>query len=117
VEGTLEIEILGIPPGTVATTPKIAFAADATQSVFPLQIPAEVRAGNYKTIVCRATVTSDKGVITQVNGNGEIQIDVPIAPPATTVAAAAPPPAAPTPAEPAPKVLSRLEQLKQQRGK
>lgn len=117
VEGTLEVEILGVPPGTVATTPKIPFAADATQTVFSLQIPAEVRAGNYKTIVCRATVTSDKGVITQVNGNGEIQIDVPIAAPATTVAVAAPPPAAATPTEPAPKVLSRLEQLKQKRGK
>lgn len=118
VEGTVEVEILGIPPGTVASTPKIVFAADATHTIFPLQIPPEVRAGNYKTIVCRATVTSDKGVITQVNGNGEIQIDVPIAPPATTVVAAAPTPAAaPATTEPAPKVLSRLEQLKQQRGK
>lgn len=118
VEGTVEIEILGVPPGTVATTPKVPLAPDATQTVFPLQIPVEVRAGNYKTIVCRATVTSDKGIITQVNGNGEIQIDVPIAPPATTVVAATPaPPVAAAAAAPAPKVLSRLEQLKQQRGK
>jgi hypothetical protein len=119
IEGTLEVEILGVPPGTVATTPKVPFAADGTQTVFPLQIPVEVRAGNYKTIVCRATVTSDKGVITQVNGNGEIQIDVPIAPPAATVevAVAAPAPVVATPVEPAPKVLTRLEQLKQKRGK
>ena len=119
VEGTVEIEILGIPPGTLTATPKISFAADATQAVFPLQVPVETRAGNYKTIICRATVTSDKGVITQTNGNGEIQVDVPIAPPAATAvaAAAAPAPAATAPADPAAKPLSRLEQLKLQRGK
>jgi len=117
VEGTVEIEILGIPPGTLTATPKISFAADATQAVFPLQVPVETRAGNYKTIICRATVTSDKGVITQTNGNGEIQVDVPIVPPAATTVAAAPAPAATAPADPAAKPLSRLEQLKLQRGK
>lgn len=117
VEGTVEVEILGVPPGTTATTPKLPLAADAKQLAFPLQIPADVRAGNYKTIVCRGTVTSDKGVITQVNGNAEIQIDVPVAPPpATTAAPAAPAPAA-TPAAPTEKPLSRLEQLRKQKDK
>ena len=115
VEGSVEIEILGIPPGTQTATPKVPFATDATQVIFPLEVPVATRAGNYKTIVCRATVTSDKGVITQTNGNSEIQIDVPIAPPAATVAAATP--AAAAPADPAAKPLTRLEQLKQQRGK
>jgi hypothetical protein len=118
VEGNIEIEILGIPPGTTAPTPKLPFAADGTQVAFPLQIPAETRAGSYKTIVCRATVTNDKGVITQVNGNGEVQIDVPITPPApTTVVAAAAPAPPPPPAAPTAKPLTRLEQLKLQRGK
>jgi hypothetical protein len=114
------MEILGIPPGTTVATPKVPFAADATQAVFSVQIPAETRAGNYKTIVCRATITNDKGIITQTNGNGEVQIDVPITPPmpATAVAAAPAAPAAPTtPAAPTAKPLTRLEQLKQQRGK
>jgi hypothetical protein len=117
VEGTVEVEILGVPPGTVASTPKIPLPADAKQLVFPLQIPAEVRAGNYKTVVCRGTITSDKGIITQVNGNAEIQIDVPVAPPPATTAAVAAPVPPPTPAAPTEKPLSRLEQLKQQKGK
>jgi hypothetical protein len=117
VEGTVEVEILGVPPGTTATTPKLPLAADAKQLAFALQIPAEVRAGNYKTIVCRGTVTSDKGIITQVNGNAEIQIDVPVAPPPTTAAAAPAPVVAAPPATPTEKPLSRLEQLRQQKGK
>ncbi len=119
-EGNAEIEILGIPPGTTVATPKIPFPADGTQVSFALQIPPETRAGNYKTVVCRATITSDKGVITQTNGNGEVQIDVPITPPAAapSVAAAAtvPPPTTPAPDAVA-KPLTRLEMLKQQRGK
>lgn len=113
VEGTIEIEILGIPPGTQTPTPKVVFPPDGSKAVFPLQIPAETRAGNYKTIVCRATVTSEKGVVTQTNGNGEIQIDVPIAAAST---AAATTKASNTGIDPA-KPLSRLEQLKMQRGK
>ena len=117
VEGTIEVEILGVPPGTTATTPKLPLAADAKQLAFPLQIPPEVRAGNYKTVVCRGTVTSDKGVITQTNGNAEVQIDVPVAPPPPAPAAAAAPTPPPAPAPPTDKPLSRLEQLRQQKGK
>jgi hypothetical protein len=116
VEGKVEIEILGVPPGTTATNAKQVLAPEVDRLAFALQIPAETRAGNYKTIVYRGTVTSDKGVITQTNGNSEIQIDVPIAPPASTPATSvAATPA--TPAAPTDKPLTRLEQLRQQRGK
>lgn len=114
VEGKVEIEILGIPPGTTAVAPKQELTPDKERLAFTLQIPPETRAGNYKTIVYRGTVTTDKGVITQTNGNSEIQIDVPIAPPATAAATTT---AAATPAPPADKPLTRLEQLKQQRGR
>ena len=117
-EGTVEVELLGLPPGTTCATAKITVAADAKQLVFPLTIPAETRAGNYKTLVCRGTVTSDKGLISQTNGNAEVQIDVPVAPPPAP-AATAPmpmPTPAPAPAAPADKPLSRLEQLRQQKG-
>jgi len=118
IEGTVEFELLGIPPGTQVATPKIPFPFDATQVSFALQIPAETRAGNYKTIVCRATVTSEKGVVTQTNGNGEVQIDVPITPPvAPAGSATAATTSAPVSAEVAAKPLTRLEMLKQQRGK
>jgi len=113
-EGTVEVEILGLPPGTACATPKLALPADTKQLVFPLTIPAETRAGNYKTIVARGTVTSDKGLISQTNGNAEVQIDVPVAPPPAPAAAAPMP--TPAPAAPTEKPLSRLEQLRQQKG-
>jgi hypothetical protein len=115
-EGTVEVELLGLPPGTTCATAKITVAADAKQLVFPLTIPAETRAGNYKTLVCRGTVTSDKGLISQTNGNAEVQIDVPVAPPPAPAAAAPMPMPTPAPAAPADKPLSRLEQLRQQKG-
>jgi hypothetical protein len=115
-EGTVEVELLGLPPGTTCATPKITVAADAKQLVFPLTIPAETRAGNYKTLVCRGTVTSDKGLISQTNGNAEVQIDVPVAPPPAPAATAPMPMPTPAPAAPADKPLSRLEQLRQQKG-
>ncbi|MFZ4082223.1 MAG: pre-peptidase C-terminal domain-containing protein [Pirellula sp.] len=115
-EGTVEVEILGLPPGTTCATPKLAVPADAKQLVFPLTIPAETRAGNYKTIVARGTVTSAKGLISQTNGNAEVQIDVPVAPPAAPAAAPAAPMPTPPPAAPTEKPLSRLEQLRQQKG-
>lgn len=115
VEGQIELEILGVPPGTTATNAKQAIPADAERLAFKVEVPAETRAGNYKTIVFRGTVTSPQGVITQVNGNAEMQVDVPIVAvtptPAPSPAAAAPPPT------PTTKPLTRLEQLKQQRGK
>ena len=115
-EGTVEVELLGLPPGTTCATAKITVAADAKQLVFPLTIPADTRAGNYKTLVCRGTVTSDKGLISQTNGNAEVQIDVPVAPPPAPAAAAPMPTPAPAPAAPADKPLSRLEQLRQEKG-
>ena len=117
IEGIVEVEVLGLPPGTTVPTAKIPLPADATQVSFSLQIPPETRAGNFKTIVCRGTVTSDMGVIAQTNGNGEVQIDVPIAPPAAApIAAAAAAAVVPT-VDSAAKPLTRLEQLKQQRAK
>lgn len=117
IEGTTEIEVLGLPPGTTSAQPKITFTEGMERLTFPLQVPAETRQGNYKTVVCRAFVKSDKGLITQTNGGGEVQVDVPL--PAPVVAAAPPPmptPAAATPAAPPPpKPLTRLEQLRQQR--
>lgn len=116
IDGVVEIEILGLPPGTKVETPKVPFPADGTQVAYALDIPPDTRAGNYKTIVCRATVASGLGLITQTNGNGEVQIDVPIAlPSAATVAAVSP--VAVAPPDAAAKPLTRLELLKQQRGK
>jgi hypothetical protein len=117
VEGTIEVEILGLPPGTSSPTPKLTLTPDAKQLAFPVTIPPEARAGNYKTVVCRGTVTNEKGVITQVNGNAEVQIDVPVAPPPAPAAVAAAPMPPPPPEAPKEKPLTRLEQLRKEKGK
>ncbi len=73
---------------------------------YVLDVPADARPGNYRTINCRGTVTSDKGVITQVNGTSEVQIDV-----ARVVASAKPNAAKVESAD----QLTRLEQLRKER--
>lgn len=114
VEGEVELEILGLPPGTTATTPKQQVPVDAERLAFTIDVPADARPGNYKTIVFRGTVTSPLGVITQVNGNAEMQIDVPIV---ATTPSPTPATATETPPTTTEKPLTRLEQLRQQRGK
>jgi hypothetical protein len=114
VEGEVELEILGLPPGTTATTPKQQVPVDAERLAFTIDVPADTRPGNYKTIVFRGTVTSPLGVITQVNGNAEMQIDVPIV---ATTPSPTPATATETPPTTTEKPLTRLEQLRQQRGK
>ncbi len=114
VEGKIELEMVGLPPGTTCDAPKLPLDPAATQVVYKLNVPADAKTGSFKTIVCRATVTSDKGVITQVNGNGEVQIDAPLpATPAPTPA----PQTAQVEQPAAPKVLTRIEQLKAMREK
>lgn len=112
IQGQPEIELLGVPPGTKLEQSKLPWSAEQTQLVFKLQVPPETREGQFKTIVARATVTRENGVITQTNGNGEVQIDKPL--PAPTEVAAVEKPVE-TPKEPAEKPLTRLEQLRMQR--
>ena len=118
IEGTIEIEVMGMPPGTTIATPKLALAPGAERVTYSMDVAADARPGNHKTMVCRGTVTSDKGIVTQVNGAIEVQIDVPLPmapatpPPVPVVAATtAPPP----PAAPVEKPLTRIEQLRKQR--
>ncbi len=77
VNGKVEVEVVGAPPGTTVEQAKLPLAKDAKKLTYNLNIPATAKAGSYKTIACRGTVTSDQGVITQVNGTGEVQIDPP----------------------------------------
>ncbi len=109
LEGTTEIELVGLPPGTTCDASKVVFDPTAEQVVYRLNVPADAKPGSFKTLNCRGTITSDAGVITQTNGTGEVQIDVPlVAAPAAPAPTASPEPAAP-------KVLTRLEQLRAMR--
>jgi hypothetical protein len=116
-EGEVEIELLGFPAGATSPAPKVKVAADATAVSFPVSVAKEARAGKFASLVCQATITRPNGVIIQTQGTGEFQIDVPLPAPTTP-----PPPPKPVAAAPAPmpmpappKVLSRLEVLRQQR--
>ncbi len=111
-EGTAEIELLGLPPGTTLVQPKVTFASGMERLAYSLTVPPETRQGNFKTLVCQAIIRSDKGIITQTNGTGEVQIDVPLPAPAAPVAAAPPPPMPTEAAAPVEKPLTRLEQLR-----
>ncbi len=77
VGGKVEVEVVGLPPGTTMEQTKLPLGKDTKKLTYTLTIPSTAKAGSFKTIACRGTVTSDKGVITQVNGTGEVQIDPP----------------------------------------
>ncbi len=117
-EGKCEVELVGIPAGVVCEKPKMEVTSDTEQIVFPVKIDAKARVGQHKTLVARATITSDKGVILQTQGTGTLQIDKPI--PAAVAKPArkketSTPAAKAAPAPVAKKPLSRLEQLRQMR--
>jgi Bacterial pre-peptidase C-terminal domain len=114
-EGTVELELVGIPAGVTAPQPKVAWTEGTAQVSFPVSISADARAAQHKTLVIKATITRPNGQIFHTQGTGELQIvPPPPKPAAEVVAAAPPPPAAPAPVAAAPpKPLSRLEQLRQ----
>ncbi len=106
-EGEAKIELVGLPAGVTTPAGPITVAADMTALSFPIEVAADAKPGQFKTLVCKATITRPDGVIVQNQGTGEMQLDAP--PPKPAAVAAAPPPAA----APAAKPLSRLEQLRQ----
>jgi len=108
VDGKMEVEVVGLPPGTTMKETKKSVSKETSKLTFDLDIPVAARVGNFKTIICRGTVTTDQGVITQVNGNGEVQIDL-----ARTPVNGKPELAAAKPDTD--QQLTRLEQLRKQR--
>ncbi len=112
-EGTIELELVGIPAGVTCPQPKVAWT-DAAQVNFPVTVAADGRVAQHKTLVMKATITRPGGQILQTQGTGELQVVPPPPKPAAEVAAATPAPApAAAPATPPTKPLSRLEQLRQ----
>lgn len=109
-EGTAEVELVGLPPGVTSPEPKQPLTPESTSVTFPIELAADAKVGNHKTLYCVARITSSAGEIVQTQGTGELRVDEPL--PAKP---AAEPAEAPKPAEPKaePKPLSRLEQLRQ----
>ena len=106
-EGDAEVELVGLPKGV--TSPAAVQKIDAkTESVtFPLVIAADARPGTHKTLICQSRVKIGDETIVQTTGGGEIRVDKPVVKKQTP----AKPKTVKKPA--APKVLSRLEQLRQ----
>ncbi len=117
-EGEAEVELVGLPPGVSSSAPIQKITADTTQVNFPITLAADARPGTHKTLNVRARITSDKGVITQTQGTGELRVDVPLPPkkeePKEKPAEPKPEPAA-KPEPPKERPLSRLEQLRKAR--
>ncbi len=114
-EGKCEVELVGIPAGVSCEKTKLEITNDTEQVVYSVKVDEKARVGQHKSLVARARIVSDKGVITQTQGTGILQVDKPLPAPvakpaAKKEAAPAKKPAAPKPA--AAKPLSRLEQLR-----
>ena len=118
-EGTAEVTLVGLPAGVTSPQPTQPITAETTEVLFPIEIAADARVGNHKTLVCQAVVHSPTGDINQTQGTGEVQINAPL--PAPTKEPEPKPEAKPAaeekPKEAPPKPLSRIEQLRQMKEK
>ena len=114
--GSCELELVGLPAGVVCENSKVEVKKDTEQVSFAVKVGEKARVGQHKTLVVRATVSQDKGIIKQTQGTGTLQVDKPIPAPVTKPKAEPAKPAAkPAAKPPAPvkkKPLSRLEQLR-----
>jgi hypothetical protein len=116
--GTAKVELLGLP--NEATAPPREFTKDSTEVVFPIKTTAKSPVGQHKSLLCRAVIVAEGEPITHMQGTGELRIQKPLPPKPAEAAKPKPPPPKPqaaekTPQPAAPKVLSRLEQLRQER--
>ena len=113
-QGTCELELVGLPAGVTCENSKVELKQDTEQVSFAVNVGEKARVGQHKTLVVRATVNNEKGLIKQTQGTGELQVDKPIPAPVAKPAPAKPAakPAAKPPVPVKKKPLSRLEQLR-----
>lgn len=113
IVGEIEVELVGLPNGVTCPAAIQKIALTDTQVTFPLVIAADAKTGKHKTLNIQTRFTRDGETFIQTDGTGEIRIDQPLV---KKEEPAAPKPEAVTPTPPAaPKPLSRLEQLRQQK--
>ena len=110
-EGEVEFELVGLPAGVTCDQPKMALTEGMEQLSFPVQVAADARVGQFKTIHIKATIRREQGSIQQTAGPGEMQL-APAPPTGSAVAAKPAKPSNPNTSKP----LSRLDQLRQAQG-
>ncbi|NND96959.1 MAG: serine protease [Pirellulaceae bacterium] len=113
-EGDAEVELVGMPKGITSPAAIQKINKDSKVVTFPLVIAKDTKVAKHKTLICQTRVKVGDETIIQTTGTGEIRVDKPL-PPRKDAPKVAKKPAAKKPA--APKVLSRLEQLRLDKGK
>jgi hypothetical protein len=117
-EGEASVQLLGLPANTSTVAEPMKITKDTADLLFPITINETAKPGTYKSLVCRVIVTENGEPVTHTLGTGELRVDKPLPPKvAAPQAAPKPKPAATAPAEPAPKRLTRLEQLRLEKMK
>lgn len=106
-EGETRFELVGLPAGVTSPNPIVKLEGELSRLAFPIEVAADARVGQFKTLVVKATITRPDGTILQTQGTGELQLAAPVV---SQQVAAKQPAASSAPTE---KPLSRLEQLRQ----
>ncbi|MGB7347424.1 MAG: PPC domain-containing protein [Pirellulaceae bacterium] len=109
-EGEAEVQLVGIPNGVTSPEPIQKINKDTTVVTFPLVIAKDAKVAKHKTLNIQSRVKVGDETIVQTNGTGEIRIDKPLPPKVDAPKPEKKVEVAKKPA--APKVLSRLEQLR-----
>lgn len=113
IPGTIEVQLVGLPNGVTSPAATQAVSLTDTEVNFPLVVAANAKTGKHKTLVVQTRITRDGETFIQTDGTGEIRVDKPLV---KKEPKAEPKKVVPKPeAKAAPKPLSRLEQLRQQK--
>ncbi len=119
-EGKAKVKLMGLPPNATAEDAEIT-SAD-TQVIFPVTISDKTPANTHSTLFVRATVLKDGNeIVHNLARGGVLRVDKPVAPkptdpaPVVAVKPAAKPDAV-KPVAQAPRVLSRLEKLREEQA-
>jgi hypothetical protein len=113
-EGEATMTLIGLPNKAATEVKKIT--KDTPEVVFHITTAADTPAGNHQNLFCQVVVTANGEPIVHNIGTGALRVDVPLPPKADAPAPAPMPAAAPAPMPEAPKVLSRLEQPRQEQA-
>ena len=109
-EGTASVELIGLPTKT-STTP-LEITKETTQISFPIKTEADAPLGETKNLFCKIVVMQEGEPVLHNIGTGRLRINKPS--PVVTPKPAAPVQEVKKEEQPKPKVLSRLEMLRQQ---
>lgn len=110
-DGTAQAELVGLP-NEVTSVPQ-QLTKESTELTFPIATTEKSPPGLHKSLLAKVVITASGEPITHLLGPGELRIQKPV--PKKTESNATLP--KPKPQPPKEKPLSRLEQLRQERGK